>query len=315
MTDEAVTRVAVVGSGYMGGGIAQTLALAGAAVTVLDRDPQLAAENLERLRTSAVAAEQSGLLPSGSGALVRERIRAGGALDELRDAELVMEAVYEDIEVKRVVLRDIEAHVDERTVIGTNTSAIPVTALAEVLVRPERFFGIHWYNPAPYLPGIELILGDRSDGRLLPPVIALLRAAGKDPVTVPDTPGFVANRLQFALFKEAATMVEEGLVTPKQLDAVVRSAFGFRLPFYGPFAIADMAGLDVYAAAYASLEDGLGDRFSCPPSLREYVEAGDYGIKTGGGYLGLSAEEAAAMVATRDALYAALGRLRDGARS
>ena len=153
-----------------------------------------------------------------------------------------------------------------------------------------------------------------TDRTLIEPIVDMLTRAGKEPAVVPDIPGFVCNRLQMALFKEAARMIEDGVSTAAEIDTVVKASFGFRLPFYGPFAIADMAGLDIYAAAYGTLEKGLGERFSIPPSLKERVDRGDYGIKTGGGYLGLSAEEAQALVSERDRSYASLGLLRQSLR-
>lgn len=305
-------KVTVVGAGYMGKGIAQTLARGGATVTLVDQQ----ADEAERARAAMIEdvarGESQGLLPKGATDVVRERTAWKSSIAEgVPGADVVIEAVYEDIEVKHRVLVEIESHAANTAILATNTSAIPVGDLAKVLDRPERFFGIHWYNPAPYLPGIEIILGARSDETLLEPVLALLRKAGKDPVKVADTPGFVANRLQFALFKEAALMVEEGIATPAQIDAVVKSAFGFRLPFFGPFAIADMAGLDVYANSYKTLATQLGPRFDIPPSLRDRVGAGDLGTKTGGGYLGLSSEEVTEMGDRRDRSYVALSRLRD----
>lgn len=305
-------RVTVVGAGYMGKGIAQTLARGGATVTLVDQKAELAERAYQAMLDDVATGENAGLLAAGATELVRERSAWMPSIAEgVADADFIMEVVYEDIAVKHAVLAKIEAHASLRAIIATNTSAIPMGDLATVLVRPERFFGIHWYNPAPYLPGIEVILSSHSDESLLAPVLALLRSSGKDPVMVADTPGFVANRLQFALFKEAALMVEEGTATPAQIDSVVKSAFGFRLPFFGPFAIADMAGLDVYANSYKTLAAQLGPRFEVPPSLRSRVDAGDLGTKTGGGYLGLSAEQTADMVSRRDRSYVALAKLRD----
>jgi 3-hydroxybutyryl-CoA dehydrogenase len=312
MTTTPLT-VAVVGAGYMGKGIAQTLARGGAQVILIDTDPVVAEKALADMIGDVQTGENLGLLPAGSAELVRRKASASASIaNGVATADLVMEAVFEDVALKHAVLAEAEAAARPSAILATNTSAIPVSDLSVVLTRPERFFGIHWYNPAPYLPGIEVILGAQSDGSLLGPVLELLRAAGKDPVEVADTPGFVANRLQFALFKEAALMVEDGVATPEQIDDVVRSAFGFRLPFFGPFAIADMAGLDVYANSYRTLSAQLGDRFTVPPSLQKRVDAGDLGTKTGGGYLGLTAEQVAEMVERRDRSYVALAQLRDG---
>ncbi len=303
-------RVSVVGSGYMGKGIAQTLARAGAIVTLIDRDADVARGALGAMVADVAAAEAAGLTEPGSADVVRRNSSSADLESGLADAEFVVEAVFEELGVKHEVLAAIEAIVSETAVIGTNTSAIPVSVLATVLRRPERFFGVHWFNPAPYLPGIEIILGEASNPALLDDVMALLVRAGKKPVVVADTPGFIANRLQFALFKEAARMVEDGTATAQQIDEVVKSGFGFRLPLFGPFAIADMAGLDVYANSYATLSASLGSRFDCPPSLEERVANGDLGTKTGGGYLGMSKEEATDMANMRDRSYVALARLR-----
>jgi 3-hydroxybutyryl-CoA dehydrogenase len=308
--DGSSMGVAVVGAGYMGKGIAQTLGRAGARITLIDREPGVASAALAAMIDDVVEAEDKGLVPPGSADILRENASSAGLEDGLRDADLVVEAVFEDLSVKHAVLRGIEAHVGDDTIIATNTSAIPVTDLARVLRRPERFFGVHWFNPAPYLPGIEIILGAQSDGSRLDAVRDLLVRAGKAPVVVADTPGFIANRLQFALFKEAALMVEEGSATPEQVDEVVKSGFGFRLPFFGPFAIADMAGLDVYASAYATLAAKLGPRFECPPSLTEHVARGDFGTKSGRGYLDLTRDEVDRMAALRDRSYVALAQLR-----
>jgi 3-hydroxybutyryl-CoA dehydrogenase len=304
--------VTVVGSGYMGKGIAHTLARGGARVTLVDQDPVLTERAYHAMVADVEKAESDGLLDAGSADRVRENTTWAPLLaDGVRGARLVVEAVYEDIDVKRAVLERIEAVARPDAVIATNTSAIPVGDLATALTRPQRFFGIHWFNPAPYLPGVEVIVARESDESLLTPVLELLVRAGKEPVTVADLPGFVANRLQFALFKEATLMVEEGVATPDEIDGVVKSTFGFRLPFFGPFAVADMAGLDVYAAGMSTLAKTVGERFAVPEALAQKVAAGELGTKSGSGFLSLTPEEAAAMIERRDRLYVALSRLRD----
>lgn len=303
-------HVAIVGAGYMGKGIGQTLARAGARVTLIDQDVGTAARAVDAMISDVEAAEAAGLVEEGAAAVVRDNASYASLELGLPGTDFVVEAVFEDLAVKHDTLKLIEAYVDESAVIGTNTSAIPVADLGTALRHSDRFFGVHWFNPAPYLPGIEIILGPDSNPALLGDVMDLLLKAGKSPVVVADTPGFIANRLQFALFKEAALMVEDGTASPWQIDEVVRSGFGFRLPFFGPFAIADMAGLDVYANSYATLAAKLGPRFECPPSLASRVSSGDLGTKTGGGYLEMSREEAASLAHRRDRSYAALARLR-----
>ncbi len=306
-----ITRIAIVGAGYMGGGIAQTLSQSGVDCVLWDAVEGRAESRRIEVLAAADAAQAQGFISVEE----RDRVHAHlSASDDLAGAisgaDLVFEVVFEELELKHEVLRTIERQVGPDTIIATNTSAIPIGDLAAVLERPERFLGVHWFNPAPLLPGIEVIPHATTDRSLIPGIVEMLRAAGKEPAVVADTPGFVCNRLQFALYKEAVRMVEEGAASPQEIDTVVRASFGFRLALYGPFAVGDMAGLDVYANSYISLERAFGERFEMPDALRERVAAGDLGIKTGGGFLGLSPEEATQMVAARDRAYAELLRLR-----
>lgn len=306
-----LARVTIVGAGYMGGGIAQSLAQAGIHCTLLDASPDAA----ERRHRELIAGADQQVLDGFIDASERENLIANLTWsndfeEAVAPADLIMEVVFERLDIKHDVLKRIERAAAPHAIIATNTSAIPIGELAEALERPERFLGVHWFNPAPLLPGVELIPHSRTDRSLLEPIALMLARAGKEPAVVSDTPGFVCNRLQFALFREAARMVEDGDATPAEIDTIVRASFGFRLALYGPFAVADMAGLDVYANSYVSLERALGDRFSMPPSLRDRVDNGDLGIKTGGGYLGLTREEAESLVRERDHAYLQLGKLR-----
>jgi 3-hydroxybutyryl-CoA dehydrogenase len=170
---------------------------------------------------------------------------------------------------------------------------------------------VHWFVPPLLVPCVEVIPGPSTGKGVVEQVVEVLTRLGKAAVVVGDGPGFVANRIQFAMFREAARIVEDGLATPEQVDEVVRSSFGYRLPFFGPFTIADMAGLDVYADIYETLERDLGPRFSAPAVLREHVERGELGVKAGRGFSGLSQAEADELIAKRDRAYAGLARLRE----
>jgi 3-hydroxybutyryl-CoA dehydrogenase len=158
---------------------------------------------------------------------------------------------------------------------------------------------------------VELIAGPETASEAVDAIENLLIRAGKKPARTADRPGFVANRLQYALFQEAAAVVEEGIATAEAVDQIVRTSFGFRLPFFGPFAIADMAGLDVYRGCYRVFEDSLGERFVAPALLEELVSLGRLGAKTGSGFVITDAVQAAAMAERRDRAYVELGRLID----
>jgi 3-hydroxybutyryl-CoA dehydrogenase len=178
---------------------------------------------------------------------------------------------------------------------------------AKSVGAPKRFLGTHWFNPPEWTPGVEVIPAASTEPEIVEKTVEFLRIIGKRPAVVGSGPGFVANRIQTALFVEALRCVEEGLASPQEVDEVVRSCFGFRLPFFGPFQIADMAGLDVYASILEILERGLGERFKAPAALRELVERGHTGTKSGAGFLEYSDEEC--LLLERDRRYAALNEL------
>lgn len=306
-----IKHIAVVGSGYMGGGIAQVLALGGARVILGDANAELSAKARERLLQEAKQFASQGLFPADAPAILAENLQCAPSIEAaVADAEYITEAVPEVPAIKKEVLERVSAAARPDAIIGTNTSAIPIGELAAFVKGPERFLGVHWMNPAPFIPGVELIPSQFTRPDVVDQMETLIRAVGKTPARVADTPGFVANRLQFALYKEAVKVVEEGLASPEQVDLVVSNAFGFRLALFGPFAIGDMAGLDVYASSYKTLEKTYGERFKAPDSLTKLVEGGDLGLKSGHGYLDIDPAEKAKLIAYRDKAYAALSKLR-----
>lgn len=308
MTNQ-IERIAVVGAGYMGGGIAQVFAMAGFDVVIVDADADLTRRHLERLYAEAEDFEAQGLVDAGSTELIRANLRAAASLAEaVAEADLIEEAVLEQPEVKGPVLKNIEAAARPDAIIGSNTSTIPIGDLTAGLAHAERFLGIHFSNPAPFIPGVELIAHTGTDEAVLQAAEAAVARTGKLSARVNDKAGFVLNRLQFVLLKEAINLVEEGVATAEDIDIVVRTTFGYRLPLFGPFAIADMAGLDVYRDCFRTLEEHYGERLAAPAMLTELVDAGHYGVKQGGGFV-TPAGEQAELIAYRNAAYAKLGQL------
>jgi 3-hydroxybutyryl-CoA dehydrogenase len=300
-------RVAVVGAGRMGGGIAEAFAAAGLGTRVTDATPQLAQQARDRVIARTRGHVDAGLLPDE--ALERaERVEAAdGPAEAVGGADLVLEAVAEDTGVKLEVHAAIEAAAPEDAVIATNTSSLDVNRLKEAIEHRERFLGMHWFNPPEWTPGVEVVPVPETDPKVVERVVEFLGAIGKRPAVVSPGVGFIANRLQMALFCEAARCVEEGLAEPSAIDEVVRSCFGFRLPFFGPFQIADMAGLDVYRAVLEQHRDGLGERFYVPETLERLVDSGDTGTASGAGYYAYADPEA--LQSERDRRYAALDEL------
>lgn len=303
--------VAVVGAGYMGGGIAQVMAMAGVRVALADQSAAVAHASRERMLADVAAQEQRQLVPPGTAERVAGLIVAADTVEKaIADAQYVTEAVFEDPTVKAEILERISRGTDATVIIGSNTSALPIQLLAESVQSPERFLGVHWMNPAPFIPGVELIPTTHTDEQVVSHVHDFLTALGKRPTRVSDSPGFVANRLQFALYREAMLMVEEGLATPAEIDEVVSNTFGFRLALFGPFTIGDMAGLDVYDASYATLSGAYGERFSSPELLRRLVSRGELGVKAKRGVYDAPTDTAAALIRYREEAYAKLSAVK-----
>jgi 3-hydroxybutyryl-CoA dehydrogenase len=293
----------------MGLGVAECLAAAGIEVRLTDATPELSREAKERLVARARGHAGAGLISPGAA----DRAEAVEAADDVpaavRDADLVFEAVPENLELKREILAACSEAAPRQSVIVSNTSSFPMDELAKPVEPRGRFLGTHWFNPPEWTPGVEVIPAAATDPEVVERVMGFLRGIGKRPAVVGDGPGFVANRIQNALFLEALRCVEEGLASPQEVDEVVRSCFGFRLPFFGPFQIADMAGLDVYVSVLETLEEGLGERFETPGALHELVERGRTGTKSGAGFLEYSDEERERLLLERDRRYAALNEL------
>ena len=309
MTDYTI---AVVGSGYMGGGIAQVLALAGYPVRIADISAQIAQSNYDRLIEETRQFVADGLFPADAVEKIKANLSASESIEAaVTDADFIEEAVPEKIEIKHETLRRISAAARPDAIIGSNTSTILISSLAVAVENPERFLGVHFSNPAPFITGVELIPHDGTAEAALAIVEEIVAATGKETARVNDSTGFVLNRLQYALFHEATQIVEEGIATPEAIDTLVRTTFGFRLPVFGPFAIADMAGLDVYSFCYASLQTRWPERFATPESLKQLVEAGKFGTKSGAGYLDVPAERTAELIAYRNKAYVAVKKLMD----
>jgi len=272
---------AVVGLGTMGAGIAVLLAARGLEVAVADASKDLAAERI------GFALARAG--PGGSGATratvdrAAERIHvAADAESAVSGAELVIEAIPEQVDAKLDLLARISPLVPD-AVIATNTSSLSIDELSQAVADPSRFLGVHFFNPPEIVPGVEVVRGLATADLTVASMVGLLRRLGKQPAVVRSSPGFIANRLQLALFLEALACVEEGLVSAEDLDTIARTTFGFRLPAYGPLAVADMAGLDVYESILHELERGFGARFAVPERVAELVADGRLGWKTGRG--------------------------------
>ncbi|MDQ1573683.1 MAG: 3-hydroxybutyryl-CoA dehydrogenase [Actinomycetota bacterium] len=303
-------KIAIVGSGYMGGGIALVMALSGATVVISDISAEIAQSNYDRLITESEQFVADGLFPAGSTEIITRNLSPAESIEAaVADADFIEEAVPEVIAIKHETLARVSSAALPTAVIGSNTSTISIGVLAEAVVGPERFLGSHFSNPAPFIPGVELIPHAGTTPEALAFAEAVIRGTGKQTARIKDVTGFVLNRLQYALFTEATRLVDEGVASVEDIDTVVRTTFGYRLPFFGPFAIADMAGLDVYDFCYRSLQTSFPERFATPKVLSDLVSAGKLGTKTGAGFLNVPADKTPQLVAYRNKAYAKMAAL------
>ena len=305
----SIKRAAIIGAGTMGLGVAECFALAGLEVVIVDGSLELSRQALAGLLRRVQGHVDAGLLEESALELARTVSMAQDIPAAVARSDLVFEAVPERIEIKRDVLAACDANAPTDAIVVSNTSSLSIDDLAAFVQRKERFLGMHWFNPPEWTPGVEVIPSAHTDAKSVERTRDFLLAIGKRPATVGSGAGFVANRIQFALFREALACVEAGLATAQEVDEVVRSSFGFRLPFYGPFQIADMAGLDVYASIFAELWEGLGAGWDTPQILKETVEAGKHGTKNLAGFYQYSEAEREELLIERDKRYAALNRL------
>jgi 3-hydroxybutyryl-CoA dehydrogenase len=271
-------RIAVIGAGLMGHGIAQVFALAGHDVTIYD--------SVNASLDSAKARILTNLRDLGDDQSAVERVRPCGELDQaVRDADYVVEAVLEDLPLKQRLFVEIERHVRPDTILASNTSVIPITSIMEGLRDRSRALGTHWWNP-PYLVPLVEVIGTRwTSQQAIDWTMALHRDAGKSPVHVKkDVPGFVGNRLQHALWREAIALVEHGICDAETVDTVIKASFGRRLAVLGPLENADLVGTDLTLAIHQTVLPDIEGRGGPSPYLEQLVADGKLGMKAGEGF-------------------------------
>lgn len=289
----------------MGQGIAQSFALGGWSPVLVDRLPEFAEKGLAEVGRSLSAAVQADRMPASRAEEALSRVRISSELGAACfAADVIFEAVPETLSIKHGVWAEISAAAGDETMLATNTSALDIDAIAEAVSTPERFLGVHWYNPAQLIPGVEIVPGQATSPETVTRALALMTAVGKKPFVVKNRPGFVGNRLQFALIAEAFRCLEEGVATAESIDEIARSTFGIRLGDFGPIRLADMGGLDTYVSILTYLTQTLGERFAAPTLLRDLADRGEMGVKSGQGVFSYANGEGAALSSARDAALA-----------
>jgi 3-hydroxybutyryl-CoA dehydrogenase len=271
--------VGVLGGGRMGGGIAHAFLLAGSEVVVIDQPHALEAAEAGIRRAIATSVERGST--TRPQAELDAALRVASDRATLADRDLVIEAIPEIPELKAAALRDVESLLGAHAVLATNTSSLSIDDLAAHLTRPERFLGLHFFNPVPVSTLVEVVAGAATDPTLVATAGDWVRALGKTPVTVRDAPGFASSRLGVALALEAIRMLEQGVASAEDIDAAM--VLGYKHAT-GPLRTTDVVGLDVRLGIAEYLHAQLGERFEPPALLREMVAAGKLGRKTGEGF-------------------------------
>ena len=273
-------RVGVIGGGRMGAGIAHAFALAGAEVIVVERDAEAAAAASARLLESVRRSVERGATDRDVDAL-RSAIETSTDAAALAGCRLVVEAVPEERDAKIAALSRAEQVLSPDAALATNTSSISIDDLATALARPERFLGLHFFNPVPASQLVEVVTGAATEPGLVDDATTWIAALGKTPIVVRDSPGFASSRLGVALGLEAIRMLEEGVASAADIDAAM--TLGYRHPM-GPLRTTDIVGLDVRLGIAEELERTLGERFAAPELLRRMVAEGKLGRKSGEGF-------------------------------
>ena len=283
-----MSRVAVVGAGTMGNGIAHVFAQHGWDTTLIDVAPGLLERALQLVRAAFDRQVKKGTVTVDQRDAALTRIRTSSTLDPVAEAELVVEAATEQPEVKFKIFRDLDRLAPAGTILASNTSSISITAIAGQTKRAAQVVGMHFMNPVPVMPLVEVIRGLETADTAVEEVTEVVKALGKTPVVVNDAPGFVSNRVLMPMINEAITAVMEGVATPEAVDDVMR--LGMNHPM-GPLALADLIGLDTCLSILEVLHSGLGDpRYRPSPLLRKMVAAGWLGRKSGRGFFAYPAK-------------------------
>jgi len=271
-----IEKMAVVGAGQMGAGIAQVVAASGRSVSLHDSVPGAVERGLEGMRRSLAKLEEKG------GAGPDEVLARVEPVDDLVAAGLMIEAVVEDASVKEELFRRADGVLPPTAILASNTSSIPITTLAAATSRPEQVIGMHFFNPVPVLKLVEVIRAVQTSDETAAAIVALAEDLGKVPAEARDFPGFVSNRILMPFLNEAAYALMEGVAEPQAIDTIAKLGFAHPL---GPLALADLIGLDTCVAIMEVLYEGLGDPKYAPcPLLRQYVAAGRLGRKSGRGF-------------------------------
>ena len=297
-----INRIAVVGAGLMGHGIAQVFALAGFPVGLFDQNPQVLRAAPDRIRDNLAVFTEQGLVTPLQAESCLERVDLCPDLAAAcGPAQVIIESVPENLALKQAVFQRMESLCGPETLLCSNSSGLPIGLIAQRVVDPGRVVGTHFWNPPHVVPCVEVIKGAGTGRPAFDLAAELMRAVGKEPVKVlKDLPGFLGNRIQMAVFRECLSLLEQGVASAEDIDRVVRYGFGLRMPFVGPLEVMDLAGHDMGIQVMGNLMPEISRATEVPSVMTRLVAGGDLGAKTGRGFYEWGPERTTAVTRRRD---------------
>ena len=297
-----ITKVGVVGAGIMGHGIAQIFAQHGYQVALVSRREETLSEALREIRTNLARFVEHEIIQEDASDRIISRIKTTTRLEEaMSDVDFVVEAVIEDMDVKRTVFQSLDSACPRHAILASNTSGLSITEIASATKRPERVVGTHFWNPPHIMPLVEVIRGDSTSEGTVQATCELMERVGKIPAKVmKDIPGFIGNRIQHAMYREIFSLLDQKVATAEDIDKVVKLTFGGRLSILGPLTIADFNGVDLFLQVQGHLLKYIDRSMEPAATLKEMVEKGYRGIKAGKGFYSWSKEKTEEAIAKRD---------------
>ena len=308
MNLEDIKKIGVVGAGTMGAGVAEICAQFGYTVILYNRSQAGMQRAVERLQSNV---DVNPIPVETHAAVTGAKIYTTHDLTKLAQVDLISESIAENLEVKQDIFRKLDEICDAKTLFTTNTSGLSISQIATAVSRPERFAGVHFFNPPEIVPAVEVIKGAETADATCEVLMDLLKLMKKQPILVQkDVPGFVASRIQFAVVREALHLVEEGIASPADVDAVMKHGLGLRWALLGPLEIADLGGLDIFNTVGSYVAKSLSNAAESPKVLQDLVAAGKLGAKTGSGFYDYPPGKANALIAERDEKLLEILRLK-----
>ena len=277
-----INKVAVIGIGAMGSGIAYISAWNGYSVKVRDISQELVDQGMNKIRQSVMTGIDKGKISPVDGEKILKNIQATTDLKEAAgDADIVIEAIFENMSVKKELYSELDSICPEHTIFASNTSTLSVTEMASVTKRKDKFIGMHFFNPVPAMKLVEIVVGEKTSEDTYQAVYDFSKSLGKTTVKAKDSPGFIVNRILLPTLNEAMKTVDSGIATKEDVDKAMMLGANFPM---GPFSLADYVGLDVALAALTTLYEAFGDYYKPSESLQELVKNGHLGMKSGKGF-------------------------------